>query len=209
MPHVERITGTGVVHVELLVIFNQAVVGLVVDALEAQGGAQVVTLGGVVVHHIEDYFDADVMERPHHSLEFLHLLAEVAHGGILVVGGEEADRVVAPVVAQTLLEQGRVLHELVHRHELDGRGTDALHVLDDGGVGEPGIGAALLLGHLGVQLREALDVRLVDNSFGIGNAGMPIAGPVEEGVDDDTEHHVSGRVLGIDRQRVTEVVGEQ
>ena len=40
-------------------------------------------------------------------------------GGVVGVRGEEAERVVAPVVAQALLEQGAVVDELVHRHQLD------------------------------------------------------------------------------------------
>ena len=52
-------------------------------------------------------------------LELRDLLAASAARGVLVVRREEADRVVAPVVAQAALDQVRVVHELVHRQQLD------------------------------------------------------------------------------------------
>src|SRR3712207_7606518 len=50
-----------------------------------------------------------------HRLELLHLLAAGAEGRVVVVRGEEADRVVAPVVRQAALLQRVVVHELVDR----------------------------------------------------------------------------------------------
>ncbi len=82
--------------------------------------------------------------------------------------GEEADGVVAPVVAEALLEQRVVLHELVHGHQLDGGDAELLQVLDDRRVRDARVGAALLLGDVGVRLGEALDVRLVDDGLVVG-----------------------------------------
>ncbi|WP_220089816.1 hypothetical protein, partial [Lonsdalea populi] len=59
------------------------------------------------------------MEVLDHLLELLDLLSQIARIGVLVVRGEEPDRVVAPVVAQPLLDEMAVLHELVDRHQLD------------------------------------------------------------------------------------------
>ena len=120
MAHVEGVAGARVVHVVLLVVLDEAVVGRVVDALEAQRRAEVVALGGVVVDHVEDDLDAGGVHRLHHRLELLHLLAQVAGARRRRrAGAKKAEGVVAPVVAQALLEQGVVLHELVHRHQLD------------------------------------------------------------------------------------------
>ena len=116
------------------------------------------------------------VQRLHHRLELLHLLPALAGGGVGVVRREEADGVVAPVVAQALVEQRAVVDELVHRHQLDRGDAEPGQVVDDRGVGEPGVGAALLLGHLGVQLGQALDVRLVDDAArcrGSRGAGRP------------------------------------
>ena len=78
----------------------------------------------------------------HHGLELVHLLAELTAGCVVGVRGEEPDRVVAPVVAQSLLDQHVVVDELVHGHELDGRHADPREVVDDGRVRDPGVRAA-------------------------------------------------------------------
>ena len=43
---------------------------------------------------------------------------------------EEAERVVAPVVAQSALHEGAVLHEGVHRHQFDRSDAQAAQVVD-------------------------------------------------------------------------------
>ena len=87
-----------------------------------------------------------------HGLEFLDLLAGVAGGAVGVLRGEEADGVVAPVVVQALVLQGAVVDELVHRHQLDRGDAELLQVRDDRRVRHAGVGAALFLGDLRVQL---------------------------------------------------------
>ena len=67
---------------------------------------------------------------------------------VLVVRREEADRVVAPVVAQPAVDEVRVVDELVHGQQLDRRDAEPGEVLDRGRVGEAGVGAAQRLGDL-------------------------------------------------------------
>lgn len=95
VPHEEGVTGARRVEVVRLVLVDEAVVGSVVDAAEAERGAQVVALGGVVVDHVEDDLDVRLVQGLDHLLELLDLLARVRGAGVAVVGGEEADRVVA------------------------------------------------------------------------------------------------------------------
>ena len=83
-----------------------------------------------------------LVQRSHHLLELLHLLAAVAGRAVLVVRREVADRVVAPVVAQTHLHEAVVVHELVHRLQLDRGHAEIDQVVDDLGCREPGVGAA-------------------------------------------------------------------
>ena len=123
--------------------------------------------------------------------------------------GEEADRVVAPVVRQAALDEVVVLHELVHRHQLDGGDAELLQVLDHHRVGERGVGAADLLGDVRVGHGEALDVRLVDDRLVVGRARVAVVLPVEERVDHDRLHHVRGAVELVALVRVLEVVAEQ
>ena len=207
--HIERVAGAGVVHVELLVVIDQTVIGLVVDALERDGRAEVVALRRVVVDHVEHDLDTGVVHRAHHALELLYLLSAIPGGGVAALRREESDGVVAPVIAKPLIEQGRILHELVNRHELEGGDAELLQVLDHSRMSESGVGAALLDRDVGVQLRKSLDMGLVDHGVVVWHSRVSIAGPVEEGIDDDAHHRVAGRVFVVARERVAEIVGEQ
>ena len=68
----------GVVHVVARLVADQAVVGGVVDAAEAQRRAQLIAFGGVVVDHVENHLDAGAVQRLHHGLELADLLAAIA-----------------------------------------------------------------------------------------------------------------------------------
>ena len=198
---VEAVPGAGVVHVVARVVLDEPVVRRVVEALEAQRRAEVVALGGVVVDDVEDHLDAGRVQRPDHRLELLHLLAELTGRGVLGLRGEEAEGVVAPVVAQALVEQGAVLDELVHRHQLDRGHPEPGQVVDHRRVRETGVRPALVLRYVGMQLGEPLDVGLVDQRLGVRRVGPAVALPVEERVDDDAEHHVRPGVVVVAASR--------
>ena len=205
---VEAVPGAGVVGVVTLVVAFEPVVGLVVDAAHRQGGAQVVAFGGVVVDDVEDDLDACRVQSPHHPLELLHLLAQLAGRGVGVLRCEEGDRVVAPVVRQPFLLQRRVVDELVHRHELDRRHADPLEVLDDDRMRDRAVRPADLLRNVRMPLGEALHVRLVDDGLGVGRLRLPVARPVEERVDHDALHHRLRGVVVVARVGIAEVVAE-
>ncbi len=78
-----------------------------------------------------------VVQASHHALELLDLAALAGHRRVRVVRREEADRVVAPVVRQALLDEAVVGDELVHRQQLDRGHAEPLQVLDDGGCASP------------------------------------------------------------------------
>ena len=208
MAHQEAVPGARRVVVVLLVVVDQPVVRGVVDALEAQRRAELVALGGVVVDDVEDDLDVGLVQGLDHRLELGDLLTTAA-ARVAVVRREEADRVVAPVVAQTAVLQGGVLHELVHRHQLDGGDAERGEVVDDRRVRDGGIGAADLLGHLRVGHRHALDVRLVDDRLVVLVARRAVVAPVEVRVDDHREHRLAQVVVGVALLGVLEVVGEQ
>ena len=129
--------------------------------------------------------------------------------GVVGVRGEERERVVAPVVAQPLLQQRAVLDELVDRHQLDRGHAQLGQVVGDRRVGEAGVRAPQLLGDVGVELGESLDVGLVDDRLVVGDVEGPVTLPVEERVDHDAVRHVRGGVVVVARVRVAEVVAEQ
>ena len=66
-----------------------------------------------------------------------------------------------------------------HRIEVDGRDAQRLQVLDDRRHRERQVLAAPLGRHIGMQLRETLDVQLVDQRVSPGNGGQLVAVPVE------------------------------
>ena len=83
------------------IVVDESIVRTVVNAFEAQGGATVVAFGGMVVHHVENHFHAGAMIRLDHGFEFVYLFAALPGTGVGVMRCEEADGVVAPVVAQS------------------------------------------------------------------------------------------------------------
>ena len=207
--HVQRVARAGGVEVVELVALDEPVVLGVVDAPEAQRRAQVVALCGVVVDHVEDHLDVGAVQVLHHRLEFLHLVAALTPVGVLVVRREEPDRVVAPVVAQTALGEVVVLNELVHRHQLDGVHAQRRQVRDHRRMADSRIAAPQRLGDVGVQLGEALDVRLVDHQLVVLVQRRVVVTPVEVGRHDHRVHGVAQRVVGVALRRIGQVVAEQ
>ena len=122
--------------------------------------------------------------------------------------GEVADRVVAPVVAQAAVEQVPVVDELVHREQFDRGDAEAAQVVDRRGMCETGIGAAQIIGDVGVALGEALDVRLVDDRLVQRRTWRAVVRPVEERVVDDALRHVRCAVVVVTGVFVALVVGE-
>ncbi len=213
MAHVERVAGARVVHVVALVVLDEPVVRRVVDPLEAQRGSEVVSLGGVVVDDVEDDLDTGRVHGLDHALELLHLLAQplaaARRGGVGLLRREEGEGVVAPVVAQPLVQQRAVLDELMHGHQLEGGHAELAEVRGDSRVRQPGVRAAQALRHFRVALRQSLDVRLVDDRLVVGDVERVVALPVEERVDDHPEGHVPHGVVVVARVGITEVVAEQ
>jgi hypothetical protein len=115
MGHVQGIAGAGVVHVVPTIAGHQAVVAGIVDASEGEGRPELVAFAGVVVDHVEDHLDAGLVQPFDHDLEFVDLFAERPTAGVADIGREEADRVVAPVVRQALVDQVLVCYETVDR----------------------------------------------------------------------------------------------
>ena len=188
--HVQAVAGAGVVHVDRWVLGVESVVRPVVETLETDHRTAAAALGGVVVDHVEDDLDPRLVQGLHHDLELLDLLTALSADGVFVVRGEEPDRVVAPVVAQAHLDQAPVVDELVCGHQFDRRHTQLVQVVDHGWGTEAQVGAPMLFGNARVQLRQPLDVGLVQHGLVPWGARSPILAPVEPRVDDDRSGHV-------------------
>ena len=78
----------------------------------------------MVVDNIKDDFEPGGVQGSDHFLEFAHLLATGAAGGIMRVGREEPQCVVAPVVGESQLQQMRFVDEMVRGQEFYGGDTE-------------------------------------------------------------------------------------
>ena len=156
---VQGVPSPGVVRVRMVGIVGGHVIGAVVDGLEAESGAGLVTLSCVVVHHVEEDLDARLVQGLHHLAKLLNRLPTCASCGVLVVWRKEVQRHVAPIV-----RLGSV--ELVHRHQLDGCDAELLQVGDllNHSCKRPSLVGA----NRGVGVHgESLDVHLVDNQIAV------------------------------------------
>src|SRR5580692_6554892 len=105
MPDVEGVAGTGVIHVVARLVRHQPVIRSIVDALKTQYWAQMVALGGVVIHYVENHLDAGGVEGFDHALELAHLFAAVTSARVPRFRGKEIDRIVTPIIPEAPLGQ--------------------------------------------------------------------------------------------------------
>ena len=112
---VERVAGARVVDVGGRVMRFQAIVGLVVQAAEADRRPVAVAFTRMVENDVEDHFHPRIVNSVYHLDEFAPRIAgcEARHRR------EECDRVIAPVIAQAALRQMVLVDVGVDRHELN------------------------------------------------------------------------------------------
>src|SRR6185437_10660177 len=178
---IQGISGTRIIDVVAGFLRHQAIVRRVVDTLERERGAKMVSLGAVVVNNVENHFEACVMEMGYHALE-LRDRARVSEEPR--VRCEESDRVVAPVIRKLLFQQMLVVEKTVNRHQFDGRHAEAFDVVDDFFSGQRCESAAQILWHDGIELGESSDVHLIKYRSFPWNARRTIRSPGEGRVDD-------------------------
>ena len=149
------------------------------------------------------------MEVRHHLLEFGE--GEIRIGGVAPRRREEADRVVAPVVLQPLLEQVAVVDEGVDGEQLDRADAKRGEIVRDLGRSEPGIGAAQRFRNGRVKLGEATDMRLVDDRILPRGAPARRTAPAEGRVDHATPVGEGSRIAIVEGEVVAalHLVAEQ
>ena len=188
---VEGVAAAG--DVGVVAVAAQRVVGRRVEAAVAQRGAADAALRGVVGHDVEDHLDARGVQGRDHRGELGGLRAR--HAGVPGVRGEEAQRGVAPVVGHAALHERRLVGDRGDGQQLDRGDADLAEVLDHGRVRHAEVGAALLGGHLGVQLRPAAHVRLEDHRLRPRHVRPRVGGELV-GRGDHRQRHVPERVDG-------------
>ncbi len=131
------------------------------------------------------------------SLNSSQRTLRAGRGGVRRVRGEEAQRVVAPVVRQAALGQGRLGGERLHRQQLDAGHAQRGEVTQRRGVGQAGVRAAQLLGHVGVAAGQVAHVRLVEHRLGPRHQRGRVVPPVVGVRHDDAPGHVRRAVAPV------------
>jgi hypothetical protein len=187
---VERVAAAGHVVVVAGLISLQPVVGCVVDAAEAQRRAEMIAFGGVIVDDVEDHLDAGVVQARDRGAE----LVERAGRGIARLQCKEAERIVAPVIAQSALDQMPIIDEGMNRQELDRRHPEPFEMIDHHRRRERAEGAPPRRRHILALLGQSFDMRLVDDGVLPGGERPAFLPPGECFVDDHGLEH-SARVV--------------
>ena len=164
-------------------------------ALPRQGRTEVVALRGVVVDHVDDDLEAGGVQGVHHVAELGDLFAALSMRRIGGVRSEVAHGVVSPVVGEAAAEQHRLGHEVLDGQQFDGRHAQVDQIVDHRLLGHARIGSAQFLGNARVQLREALDVRLVDDRAVPGDPRRPVLRRRQRGCVDAVRDE--GRRVGV------------
>ena len=194
MGQIQRVAATGIVDVVAAVVRTESVVGGVVDSAKTQRRPHLIAFGGMVVDHVQQDFDAGVVQALDHGFE----LGQIAAAEVARFRREEAQGAVAPVVAQAAIEQKPVVHEGVNRHQFHGGDAERLQVFDDFGMGETGEGAAQVMGYALMADGEAANVGFIDQGSRPGRFGRMVAFPVEMGVHHHALEHFAGVVASIE-----------
>jgi len=100
------------------------------------------------------------------------------------------------------------IDEVVDGHEFDGGDAELSEVVDHRGMRESGIGAAKVLGHVGMTHGEPLDVGLVDDRVVPRNVEGLVAVPVEGRAHGDRSRHERRGVVVVAQQIVGADVAE-
>ena len=183
---VEGVAAAGVVDIVAVVV--EPVVVAVVDAALAEEGAVDVLFGAVVVHDVEDDFDARAVQGFDEVFEVVGAaVARVRH-----VVGED---VVTPVVAQAAPLQVDFVQVLADGQEFDGGDAEVFQVFDARRVRHAGEGAGDVARDGGVLAAEAFDVCFVDDGFCPRGAQRGVVFPVEVARADDDAFGGEGGVV--------------
>ena len=78
MKQVKRVACAGEIQIKTGLVRLQPVISEIVDPAEAKRRAEMISLRGVVVNHIENHFDAGGVNTAHHRFELDDLFAHLS-----------------------------------------------------------------------------------------------------------------------------------
>ncbi len=183
MAHVRHVAAAREVHVIARVLGRKHVVRRVVHPSPGERRPQLVPLGRVVVHHVQNHLDPRRMQTPDHRLELLNGVQGVVRRRVSGIRREEPQGVVTPVVDQSPFFEEPVVDVIMHRQQLDRRHPQRFQVPQNRLARHAQVGSPEPLGHLGMPLREALDMCLVYQRLVPRSVRRPVVAPGECRVD--------------------------
>src|SRR4029077_2337429 len=103
-----------VIHIVPPAVGNEAIVRRIIRTAETEGRPHVIALACMVIDDVENYLQARRVQLLYHLLEFGHLLPQKAAARVGALRRKIGNRIIAPVVCQTLLLQMFVVDEMVN-----------------------------------------------------------------------------------------------
>src|SRR2546430_3839348 len=98
MKQIQAVTSACEIEIEPGILRVQPVVGKIIDSAETERWAKMISFPGVIVNHVENYFDTSSVQAADHRFELGDLLAHLPTTGIFSMWSEKADSVVPPIV---------------------------------------------------------------------------------------------------------------
>ena len=117
--YIERVSASREIDVSAAVLGETVVAGIV-DAPHGQHRSRVIAFGRVIVYDIQNDLDSSCVQGAHHLLEFVHGIFGAARA-IARLRCKEAERVVAPVILESRIDQSPLIGVVVHRKQFDRR----------------------------------------------------------------------------------------
>jgi hypothetical protein len=98
MKQIQAVTSACEIEIEPGILRVQPVVGEIIDPAETERWAKMISFPGMIVNHVENYFDTSSVQAADHRFELGDLLAHLPAAGIFSMRSEKGDSVVTPVV---------------------------------------------------------------------------------------------------------------
>ena len=158
---------------------GEHVVDIVVKSFETEGRADLIALGGVIEHHVQDHVDLVVVERFYEFFQFHPFPVVFDPGGVACIRGEETDRIVPPVIQKVVAVDVPHVPHLVkfkYGHQLDRVDPQLLQIGDLFFQPTEGSGVINLCGR---RLGESAHMELVDHQVFHGDGLAAFQSPVK------------------------------
>ena len=173
---IDRVPRSGVVDVIPVLVRQCAIIAVVINAFKRERGAKLIAFRRVVIHHVENHFDARIMISAHHIAKALYpRRAEVARRR-----RKKAQRVIAPEVFQTAVEKMLIVREPVNREQLNRGDAETFDVVHGGFMPHPLKGAAQFGRNCRVHLGKPFYVAFIHHGVRPGDSGpvsvLPVTG---------------------------------